>query len=277
MTRKRSSMFDDDEDLGLTPQALLPDPAQETKPAEVGLFNDEAAALIDAKAKQAAEQATRAAKAGMAAAGRAAVALKAKGEQLKGQVQSKREGSKRPLVIGMVAIVFVVGGAIGWWVWSKEKDHAEPQQSVVPVVPAPAPITEPAPQPEAEAPPAPAEEVAPQPAPETQEVLPEMPMIPPAGSAYGSPQASEDPAPVQVRAPEPVRQDPVPVAATPKPKAASIQQRPTSVEQPKPASVVAKPTAPKPAPKQAAPVPAPIGEREQQQIEQIRSLFGDKP
>lgn len=277
MTRKRSSMFDDDEDLGAAPQAPSSDPAQETKPAEVGLFNDEAAALIDAKAKQAAEQATRAAKAGMAAAGRAAVAMKAKGEQLKAQVQAKREGGKRPLVIGLVAIVFVVGGAAGWWVWSKDKNHAETQQSVVPVVPAPASMTEPATQPEAEAPQAPAEEIAPQPAPEPQEVLPEMPMIPPAGSAYGSTQASEDPAPVQAPAPAPVAKEPAPVAAAPAPKPAPVEQRPAVMEQPKPARVVAKSQAPKPAPKQAAPAPTPIGEREQQQIDQIRSLFGNDP
>jgi hypothetical protein len=277
MTRKRSAMFDDDEDLGATPQAPSPDPAQKTKPAEIGLLNDEAAALIDAKAKQAAEQTKRAAKAGMAAAGRAAVALKVKGEQLKGQVQTKREGSKRPLVIGLVAIVLVAGGAIGWWVWPKDKDHAETQQSVVPVIPAPAPTTEPSPQTEAQTPAETVKEVAPEPAAEPQGVLPEMPIIPPAGSAYGSTQVPEEPRQVDAPPPATVAKDPTPVAAAAAPKPAPVEQRPAVMEQPKPVRVVAKPTRQKPAPRQVAPAPAPIGEREQQQIEQIRSLFGNDP
>lgn len=274
MNNKFGSMFDDDDDLGSVPQAPSDDGAQETKPAQVGLFNDEAAALIEEKAKQAAEQGKRAAKAGLAATARVAKAAVAKGQELKAQAGEGNGRRRSPTVLVLVVLVVLMGGVIGWLVLSKETGSAETSQPVAPVVmPPPAGI---APATDAPSPndgQVPSTDHEPQ-AVEQAAPLPTMPAMGAGGGRYVPPgmQAPEEqvqepvmekpaptPAPISqpvvAEAPE-VQVRPDPVAAPSKPRRAEQQAKSAPVQPPKPA-------------------PAPLGEKEQQQIDQIRSMFGE--
>lgn len=277
MSNKFGSMFDDDDDLGSNPQAPSDDGAQETRPAQVGLFNDEAAALIEEKAKQAAEQGKRAAKAGLAATARVAKAAVAKGQELKTQAGEGKGRRLSPMVLVLVVLIVLMGGVIGWLVLSKDTGSAETSQPVAPVVMPPsagiAPATEtPSPTPVQ----APSVEHEPQPV-EPAAPLPTMPVMGAGGGRYVPPgmqapdeevqepaqqEAPAAPAPVSQpvveRVPE-AQARPAPVAAPSKPRTTRQQHaKPSSVQPPKPA-------------------PAPIGEKEQQQIDQIRALFGNEP
>lgn len=276
MSNKFGSMFDDD-DLGSVPQAPSDDGAQETKPAQVGLFNDEAAALIEEKAKQAAEQGKRAAKAGLAATARVAKAAVAKGQELKAQAGEGKGRRLSPMVLVLVILVVLMGGVIGWLVLSKETGSAETSQPVAPVVmppsagiapatdaPSPAPVQ----APNVDQEPQPVEPAAP---------LPTMPAMGAGGGRY---------VPPGMQAPEEQVQEPEQEEAAPAPAPISrpvVEQVPKVQARPEPVTAPSKPKATrqqqaKPAPVQPPkPAPAPIGEKEQQQIDQIRALFGNEP
>src|SRR5690606_8003932 len=259
------------DDLEGIPQSSTPAPADEPAPDQVGLVSDEAAALIDAKAKQAAEQAQRAAKAGLAAASRAAVAMKAQGEKLRAKVQGKAESRKRPRVIGMTAGVLVVGGAIGWWVWSQDADHRETQQPVAPVmvIPAGGGTVEPqAAEPQHE--PAPVE-VEQAPAAKQAEPMPTMPVIPPVGGGFVQQQPVAAPPPAQDRRADASQ---VPTAAVLEAPAPEQGTTPKAASTPKPttSSPVVRRTPPaKRIASGAASPNSEIGSREKQQIDQIHA------
>ncbi|MGN6113858.1 MAG: hypothetical protein ACTHOC_12790 [Luteimonas sp.] len=276
-SNKFGSMFDDDDDLEGIPHS--PDPVPDAEPSadRVGLINDEAAALIDAKAKQAAEQAQRAAKAGLAAASRAAEAVKNKGRKLKEKASTRGQGSKRPLVIGLVVLVVVASSAFGWWVWSGDAGHEETHQPQAPVmvIPAASPGTSPQ---ELTAKPeqAPAE-VDQETVPEQPELMPSMPVFAPAEGRYVPPQSTPEPTPVQETRAEPRQAAVPPVAEERAPVRKPVEQpapdtKPASV--PSVASRSSKPRRSDPAATKPAET---IGAREQQQIDQIHALFGNKP
>lgn len=276
-SKQFGSMFDDDEDLEGIPQPSDPVPNAEPSTDRVGLINDEAAALIDAKAKQAAEQAQRAAKAGLAAASRAAEAVKNHGKKLKEKVGTRGEGSKRPLVIGLVALAVVASSAIGWWVWSRDAGHGETHQSEAPVMVIPPAGAAASPQVLVEEPEQAPAGVDEQPAAERPEPMPTMPVFAPAEGRYVSPQTTVAPAPVQETRVETRQATAAPVADEPAPVRRPEEQ---PARETKPASVpsVASRSS---RPQRAAPAPAKpaetIGAREQQQIDQIHALFGNEP
>lgn len=274
-SNKYGSMFDDeDEDLGGTPQ-VSPEEVEETKPVEIGLLNDEAKALIEAKAKQAADQGKRAARAGLAAVGRAGVAIKVQGEKLKSRVQGGSKQIKRPVVLGVLGAIVVAGGVAGWWVWSKDETLRELPKVEAPVVDTPTATA--APEPEADPlPPSPAAvEVEQSTTVEQPEPMPTMPTIDPAVVRDVPPRPVEATAPSVLSKPVATRDAPAPVVATPAPKPAPVEVRPSVAEKTKPAGNARRSRPQQPVPKQADRAPAPIGEREQQQIDQIHALFGD--
>jgi hypothetical protein len=276
-SKQFGSMFDDDEDQEGIPQPSDPVPNAEPSTDRVELINDEAAALIDAKAKQAAEQAQRAAKAGLAAASRAAEAVKNRGKKLKEKASTRGDGSKRPLVIGLVALALVASSAIGWWVWSRDAGHEETHQSEAPVLvilPAGAAALPQEPVKEPEQAPV---EVGEQPAVEQPEPMPTMPVFAPAEGRYVPPQITAVPAPALQTRSEAQQAEAAPVAEERAPVRRPAEQ-PARETKPASAPAVASRSS---RPQRAAPAPAKpaetIGAREQQQIDQIHALFGNDP
>lgn len=276
-SNKFGSMFDDDDDLEGIP--LSSDPVSDEEPSSdrVGLINDEAAALIDAKAKQAAEQAQRAAKAGLAAASRAAEAVKNKGKKLKEKANTRGEGSKRPLVIGLVVLAVFASSAVGWWVWSRDAGHEETHQPQAPVMVIPAVGAAASPQVQDDEPAQAPAEVDQEPTAEQPELMPAMPVFAPAEGRYVPPQPTPEPTPAQETRAEPQQAAVSPVAEEREPVRKPVEQ---PARETKPASVSSvagrssKPQRTDPAPTKSTET---IGVREQQQIDQIHALFGNKP
>lgn len=274
---KFGSMFDDDDDLESSPQASSAAPAEEPAPDHVGLINDEAAALLDAKAKQAAEQAQRAAKAGLAAASRAADVLKGQGKKLKEKAQTTGESSKRPMVIGLVSVAVVVVGAISWWVWSRDAGHAETRQPEVPVVVIPAAGGAVEPQAaEQQHEPGPVD-VEQAPAAEQPEPMPAIPVIPPAGGGFVQQPTPASPTPAQNPRAEASRVPPISVVEDMPPERGTTPKAEPALRPPTSPTVAVRAQLAKRTSTDAASHESEIGSREKQQIDQIHALFGDQP
>lgn len=276
-SNKFGSMFDDDDDLEGSPQASSAAPAKAPAPDHVGLINEEAAALLDAKAKQTAEHAQRAAKAGLAAASRAADVMKGQGKKLKEKAQTTVESSKRPMVIGLVSVALVVAGAAGWWVWSKDAGHRETRQSEVPVVVIPAAGGAVEPQAaEQQHEPGPVDGKQ-APAAEKPEPMPAIPVIPPAGGGFVQQPTPASPTPAQDPRAEASRVPSTSVVEEPAPEQGVIPKTASTLKS-APSSAVAVRTPPaKRTTSEAVSPKSEIGSREKQQIDQIHALFGDQP
>ena len=276
-SNKFGSMFDDDDDLEGSPQASSAAPAEAPTPDHVGLINEEAAAQLDAKAKQAAEHAQRAVKAGLAAASRAADVLKGQGKKLKEKAQTTGESSKRPMAIGLVSVAVVVVGAISWWVWSRDAGHAETRQPVAPVmvIPAAGGAVEPqAAEQQHEQGSVDGEQA---PAVEQSEPMPAMPVIPPAGGGFVPQLPPASPTPAHDPRAEASRVPSIPVVEEPAPEQEVMpKMAPTLKSAPSSAVSVRTPPAKRTTSEGASPK-SDIGSREKQQIDQIHALFGDQP